>query len=188
MRYKRLSDGVVMDEREFTSTCHEDTPDAYDTGCRHCPLNPSKELSGMSCRDYMMKHPVLSAYKLGFEPIPESDEDKCKMQYYHELVAENADSLERAKQWLEERGKEQEEDMVNQPAHYTSGGIECADALDAMVSAYPDPNAAALAWQVGKYIWRHPLKWNPLEDLKKARWYLDRLIAHYEKKEADNGA
>ena len=74
-------------------------------------------------------------------------------------------------------------DMVNQPPHYTSGGIECADALDAMVSAYPDPVAAALTWQVGKYIWRHPLKWNPTEDLKKARWYLDRLIAHYEKKQ-----
>jgi hypothetical protein len=77
----------------------------------------------------------------------------------------------------------EEPDMVNQPPHYTSGGIECADALDAMVSAYPDPVAAALTWQVGKYIWRHPLKWNPTEDLKKARWYLDRLIAHYEKKQ-----
>ena len=77
----------------------------------------------------------------------------------------------------------EETDMVNQPPHYTSGGIECADALDAMVSAYPDPVAAALTWQVGKYIWRHPLKWNPAEDLKKARWYLDRLIAHYEKKQ-----
>lgn len=84
-------------------------------------------------------------------------------------------------------GHTEKPDMVNQPPHYTAGGIECADALDAMVSVYPDPNAAALAWQVGKYIWRHPLKWNPLEDLKKARWYLDRLIAHYEKKEASDG-
>ena len=79
-------------------------------------------------------------------------------------------------------------DPVNHPSHYTQGGIECIDALTALISPYEDPNDAALTWQVGKYIWRHPLKWNPLEDLKKARWYLDRLIAHYEKKEANNGA
>ena len=79
-------------------------------------------------------------------------------------------------------------DYVNKPPHYTKGGIECADALDAMVSSYPDTNAAALAWQVGKYVWRHPHKENPVQDLKKARWYLDRLIAHHEKKEAENGA
>lgn len=188
MRYKRLSDGVVMSESEFTSACHDDSPDSYNTDCRHCPINREKVLSGMSCREYMEKHPVFSAYKLGFEPIPESDEDEGPMQYYRDLMEENAEPLEKVKEWLEERGKEHEEDMVNQPAHYTSGGIECADALDAMVSAYSDPVAAALAWQVGKYVWRHPLKWNPLEDLKKAQWYLERLIAHYEKKEANRGA
>lgn len=180
MRYKRLSDGFVMDESEFVRKCHDDTQSG---SCESCPINREKRLSGLSCANFMEKHPVWSAYKLGFEPIPESDEDKSKMQYYYALVAENAESLEKAKQWLAERGKEHEEDMVNQPAHYTSGGIECADALDAMVSAYSDPVAAALAWQVGKYVWRHPLKWNPLEDLKKAQWYLERLIAHYEKKQ-----
>lgn len=182
MRYRRLSDCFELSEQDFVRKCHDDNQDG---GCESCPINREKNLSGMSCANFMAKHPVWSAYKLGFEPIPESDEDKSKMQYYYALVAENADSLERAKQWLEERANE---DMVNQPAHYTSGGIECADALDAMVSAYSDPVAAALAWQVGKYVWRHPLKWNPLEDLKKAQWYLERLIAHYEKKEANRGA
>lgn len=80
-----------------------------------------------------------------------------------------------------------EPDMVNQPPHYTMAGIECADALDAMVSVYPDVNAAALAWQVGKYVWRHPHKGHPVQDLEKARWYLNRLIEHYKKKEASDG-
>lgn len=188
MRYRRLSDCFELSEQDFVRKCHDDNQDG---GCESCPINREKILSGLSCANFMAKHPVWSAYKLGFEPIPESDEDKGKMQYYRDLVAENADSLEKAKQWLDERAAyaravapvAKETDMVNQPPHYTSGGIECADALDAMVSAYPDPVAAALTWQVGKYIWRHPLKWNPTEDLKKARWYLDRLIAHYEKKQ-----
>ena len=71
-------------------------------------------------------------------------------------------------------------DPVNHPAHYTQGGIECIDALTAMVSGYTNPVNATFAWQVVKYIWRHPFKGKPLEDLKKARFYLDRLIRSYE--------
>ena len=75
-------------------------------------------------------------------------------------------------------------DPVNHPSHYTQAGIECSDALTAMVSGYTDPNDAALTWQVGKYIWRHPFKGKPLEDLKKARFYLDRLIVYLERRAA----
>ena len=67
-------------------------------------------------------------------------------------------------------------DNVNHPSHYNQGGIECIDALNAMVTGYPDPVGAVLAWQVVKYIWRHPFKSNPVEDLNKAQFYLDRLI------------
>ena len=67
-------------------------------------------------------------------------------------------------------------DNVNHPSHYNQGGIECIDALNAMVTGYPDPVCAVLAWQVVKYIWRHPFKANPVEDLNKAQFYLDRLI------------
>ena len=80
-------------------------------------------------------------------------------------------------------GDEPKYDMVQKPRHYNLGGIECIDALTAMVTPYEDPNDAALSWQVVRYIWRHPFKFNPLEDLKKARFYLDRLIQLYEKKE-----
>ena len=75
-------------------------------------------------------------------------------------------------------------DPVNHPEHYTRGGIECIDALTAMVTGYPDPNDACLTWQVGKYIWRHPFKAKPVEDLKKAKFYLERLISYLEAKDA----
>lgn len=77
-------------------------------------------------------------------------------------------------------------DPVNHPSHYTQGGIECIDALTAMITPYEDPNDAALTWQVGKYIWRHPFKAKPIEDLRKAEFYLQRLIKYLEDKESAN--
>ena len=67
-------------------------------------------------------------------------------------------------------------DMVNHPAHYTAGNVECIDALESMSVGYQNTVQAALAWQVVKYIWRSPLKGKPLEDLQKAQFYLNRLI------------
>ena len=67
-------------------------------------------------------------------------------------------------------------DMVNHPAHYTAGNVECIDALESMSVGYQDTVQAALAWQVLKYIWRSPLKGKQLEDLQKAQFYLNRLI------------
>lgn len=66
-------------------------------------------------------------------------------------------------------------DMVNHPSHYTAGGIECIDAIAAAISCQKNPVNAWLTGQIIKYLWRWPLK-NGLEDLKKARFYLDRLI------------
>lgn len=74
-------------------------------------------------------------------------------------------------------------DVVNSPAHYTQGGIECIDAIEAAVCAHQDPVGAFLTGQVIKYSWRWPLKSKPIEDLKKARWYLERLIKYLEEKE-----
>ena len=65
-------------------------------------------------------------------------------------------------------------DPVNHPAHYTRGGIECIDAITAAVCGLPGTEAW-LVGQIIKYIWRYKWK-NGLEDLSKARFYLDRLI------------
>lgn len=71
------------------------------------------------------------------------------------------------------------DDPVNHPTHYTRGGIECIDAIEAALSSQTDPVAAFLTGQSLKYLWRWPIK-NGLEDLRKARWYLDRLIKRME--------
>ena len=77
--------------------------------------------------------------------------------------------------------KFEQNDPVNHPAHYTAGGIECIDAIAAALTSQNDPMAAWLTDQCLKYLWRWPLK-NGLEDLKKTRFYLDRLIKYIEEK------
>ena len=69
-------------------------------------------------------------------------------------------------------------DAVNHPSHYTQGGIECIDAMKASMS--DEAFKGLLKGNVIKYIWRYEKKVNPLEDLKKAKWYLERLIKELE--------
>lgn len=75
-----------------------------------------------------------------------------------------------------DKNKEQTNDPVNHPAHYTQGGVECIDAINAAVS-HLDGYEAWLTGSVIKYLWRWKLK-NGIEDLKKAQFYLNRLIQH----------
>lgn len=74
-------------------------------------------------------------------------------------------------------------DNVNHPSHYTQGKVECIDAIDAATCDLPGPDSFYVG-QVIKYVWRYSIKGNPLEDLRKARWYLDRIIAKYADEEA----
>ena len=68
----------------------------------------------------------------------------------------------------------EQNDMVNHPSHYTSGKVECIDALEAATAELSGIEAVCTANAI-KYLWRWKLK-NGTEDLKKARWYIDRLI------------
>ena len=70
-------------------------------------------------------------------------------------------------------------DNVNHPAHYTQGGVECIDAIEAAVSELSGIEAVCTGNAI-KYLWRWKRK-NGIEDLKKARWYVDRLIEEGEK-------
>ncbi len=64
---------------------------------------------------------------------------------------------------------------VNHPEHYNATKFEVWDILDEWFPSSP------LLWNVGKYIARANHKGKPVEDLKKARAYLDREIARLEK-------
>ena len=71
------------------------------------------------------------------------------------------------------------EDNVNHPEHYQNiAGIEAIDILNDMVKDLPGKQAAML-WNSMKYLFRFQKK-NGVEDLKKARNYLDYLIADVE--------
>lgn len=72
-------------------------------------------------------------------------------------------------------------DMVNHPPHYTRGGIECIDAIEASMSA--EEFAGYLKGNVMKYLWRYRNKGRETEDLSKARWYLNKLTEKADKEQ-----
>ena len=63
-------------------------------------------------------------------------------------------------------------DNVNKPPHYNQSGIECIDAIQA---ATGDGYEYYLQGNILKYLWRYRYK-NGIEDLRKAQWYLNKLI------------
>ena len=70
--------------------------------------------------------------------------------------------------------EEKEEDLVNNPTHYNRHGIECIQAIRAALS--DEQFRGACKANVIKYIWRENYK-NQDEDLKKALWYLNKLVS-----------
>lgn len=60
------------------------------------------------------------------------------------------------------------DDPVNSPKHYTQGDMEVITAIEGLGLDYHQGN-------VLKYVARYRYK-NGLEDLRKAKWYIDRLV------------
>ena len=67
------------------------------------------------------------------------------------------------------------DDPVNSPKHYTQGDMEVITAIEGLGLDYHQGN-------VLKYIARYRHK-NGMEDLLKAKWYIDRLIYTYEQEQ-----
>ena len=93
----------------------------------------------------------------------------------YEIIFGNAEDTE------ENKVEEKTEDMVNHPSHYTHGGVECIDAITSALSSYEDSVDSWLVGQVIKYLWRAPLKDKYEEDIKKAQFYLNRLVEKIDK-------
>lgn len=64
-------------------------------------------------------------------------------------------------------------DMVEDPAHYTHGGLECIDAIEAALGR--DGFIDFLRGQVIRYQWRLGHKDSAEQDAAKARWYAVKL-------------
>ena len=67
-----------------------------------------------------------------------------------------------------------EYDAVNHPNHYTQGEVECIEAIKSATSNLIGIEAVCTANAI-KYLWRWKEK-NGVEDLNKAKWYIDYLI------------
>tara|TARA_R100000742_G_C4231614_1_gene53045 strand:+ start:22 stop:327 length:306 start_codon:yes stop_codon:yes gene_type:complete len=84
-----------------------------------------------------------------------------------------AKAAEVDKKWMGEAEQKDNVDMVNSPPHYNQTGIECIHAISA---ATGDNFKHYLQGNILKYLWRFDYKEKPIEDLQKAKWYLDKLI------------
>lgn len=89
------------------------------------------------------------------------------------------------KNWLDERfiyfgSQMMTDDNVNSPKHYNQTEIECIEAIEAATDSGFE---YYLQGNVIKYLWRYRYK-NGVEDLKKARWYLEKLIQEKENQNA----
>lgn len=83
-----------------------------------------------------------------------------------------------------ETDKMESADNVNHPQHYQSkSGLETIDVIEAFTEDLVGGEATNTG-NVLKYMCRWKSK-NGLEDLKKARWYLDRLIGIVEKRDEE---
>jgi hypothetical protein len=71
---------------------------------------------------------------------------------------------------------------VDHPAHYTAGGVEVIDAIEAWQLGFHLGNTVKYVARAGK---KDPAK--TLEDLKKARWYLNREIERLNQAEVEHG-
>ena len=119
---------------------------------------------------------------------------KFTNKYSCQFYAMDDDMLDKCYDWLKDisRGacendedsccnKEPNVDMVNHPVHYTQGGIECIDCIKSATVGKVGIEAFCVGNAI-KYLFRYEEK-NGIEDVKKARWYIDRLIRELEEKE-----
>jgi hypothetical protein len=93
----------------------------------------------------------------------------CK-QHYEEMMAK----------WDVEKLMQQEAkvvDNVNHPSHYGQGKIEAIEYISDFLT--PEEYQGYLRGNIAKYLHRWPYK-NQVEDLRKAAWYLDKLIKEIE--------
>ena len=63
---------------------------------------------------------------------------------------------------------------VEQPDHYNKGAIEAIEAIKASMPEHEFKGY--LKGNALKYLWRYDYKGKPVEDLRKCRWYIERLI------------
>ena len=115
--------------------------------------------AGRGGEDPVSKTPrtdALSAFKTTVDVSSECKDGVCPVPW---AVKEEAPAIQ--------------PDVVNHPPHYLDGAIECIEAIEAQQTL--EEFRGYLKGNIAKYLWREKHK-GGTESLKKAQWYLDRLI------------
>lgn len=153
----------------FTVRTHED----YCPTCEKIMTPPeagySKEITCEACGETFIHRkgkPTGRWPKYCPECLPKYSKVPKKKE---ETVQTIAETVLKAIEEPEVKVTPKEEDVINHPSHYTRGNIEVIDFIEDQQLPYHLGN-------VIKYIARAGHKGDKLEDLKKARWYLDRYI------------
>lgn len=105
--------------------------------------------------------------------------EACMADFRHRMTTFEVELKRELMENYEEETK-LDTDKVNHPHHYTYGKVECIDAIESVLHSHVLPIDGYLTAQVIKYMWRWNTK-NGVEDLYKAKWYLERLIKKEEK-------
>jgi hypothetical protein len=155
-----MPDSVVKDSLT-TESNHPEIPDSSSD-----PLAPSPCMDGFQVGDAVRF--VLPGHKHhGTEGTIVLIEESSERRYSFESNCGHIKGLCA----IAELERIDQADPIN-PSHYKQGGIEC---IEAMKVALGGGFLGYLRGNAIKYLWRYDKK-NGVEDLKKARWYLDRLI------------
>jgi hypothetical protein len=149
--------------------------------CFQCALHG--KVGTKSCTGYAAENPEEVARLLDAAVIKDKPITAEAVEHHGEDVKPKrrtlgaSNSMDKMAEYVEKYLEGVKTDPVNRPAHYTSGGIKC---IAAMQAAFGDEAVKDFCLcNCFKYLWRHRQK-NGVEDLKKARWYLNRLITEME--------
>lgn len=74
-------------------------------------------------------------------------------------------------------------DPVHHPRHYNNRRMEAIDIIELIIEIEKDPKVAYNMSNVIKYLLRFRDKGTPVQDLKKAQWYLQRMLEHVSKEQ-----
>lgn len=139
----------------------EDDETAKEERTSRCDENASE------CEDWICAVLTPEEYR-GF-----SERKESLFNFLYETLEDESEDDEAAED-ISTPEKNEEPDMVDHPSHYDKNGVECKDWIRTMLT--PEEYRGYLKGNVLKYVWRHEDKGKPVQDLEKARKYIDFLI------------
>ena len=117
-----------------------------------------------SVEGHIALHHPDHAYRIYYDDVSNDDEevavDRARIHVLHPMEAQKPDD-------------DSKFDPVSHPKHYDKNGIECIDWIEMCLT--PEEFRGYLKGNSLKYLWRNEHKGNPVQDLGKAGWYVDKL-------------